>query len=315
MLDTAGLREADRADALREAMRTAGVPANVTPMQDSGVHSRLNLWQVDERGSTLMHRVGTGLRLERTTRQVRVADPDRVGVTLLPAGKWTFHQFRADHSAARVPGLVLVYQGAAYDHRRWSYGTTIAVNMERSVLDVPVDTVIRASQNLSAATPLHALVCGYLVNLAATARHAPDSLAHAAAATTHLMRAIICAAAGDARERDALAASLFERITLYIDAHLTEPDLGPDRIAAAHHISVRHLYNVWRGADGVEISLANWIIARRLAAARARLADAAWAHLTVAAVGRAFGFTDPTHFARRFRAAYGETPREWRARH
>ena len=35
--------------------------------------------------------------------------------------------------------------------------------------------------------------------------------------------------------------------------------------------------------------------------------------LTVAAIGRANGFTDPTHFARRFRAAYGETPRDWRA--
>lgn len=314
VLDTAGLAKADRAEALREAMRTAGVPANVTPLQSDDVHTRLDLWGLDRHGTKLMSRTGTGLWLERTARQVRVSDPDRIGLTLLPAGEWTFHQFRTDHAASGTPRLVLVHQGAAYDHRRLGRGTTIAVNVERSVLDVPVDTVIRASRNLNEASPLHALVCSYLVSLSRTACDAPASLVHAAATTLHLIRAVICAAAGDGRQRDSLAASLCERIRMYIEANLTDPDLGPDRIAAAHHISVRHLYSLWRSQDITELSLAHWIIRRRLESARRRLADPAAAHLTVAAIGRAYGFTDPTHFGRRFRAAYGETPRDWRAR-
>jgi AraC-like DNA-binding protein len=32
----------------------------------------------------------------------------------------------------------------------------------------------------------------------------------------------------------------------------------------------------------------------------------------IAAVARRWGFTDATHFGRRFRAAYGISPREWR---
>jgi AraC-like DNA-binding protein len=36
---------------------------------------------------------------------------------------------------------------------------------------------------------------------------------------------------------------------------------------------------------------------------------------TVAAIARRWGFADPTHFSRVFRAAYGMSPREWRASH
>lgn len=45
--------------------------------------------------------------------------------------------------------------------------------------------------------------------------------------------------------------------------------------------------------------------------ARADLADR---HLPIAAVARRWGFKDPTHFTRRFRAAYGVLPSEWRRR-
>lgn len=166
VLDTAEFPAADRAEALREGMRVAGVPANVTPLPAHDVSARLQLWELDDVGSTLMQRDGTGIWLERTARQVRVADPDRVGLTLLPAGRWTFHQFRSDHAEPAAPSLVLVHQGSAYDHRRWDPGTTIAINMDRAVLDVPVDAVIAASQNLSPDAPLHALVCGYLTSLA-----------------------------------------------------------------------------------------------------------------------------------------------------
>ena len=315
ILDTARFAAAERAEALREGMRVAGVPANVTPLPEPDVRARLQLWDLDGAGSTLMQRDGTGIWLERTARQVRVADPDRVGLTLLPAQRWTFHQFRSDHAASGTPSLVLVHQGAAYDHRRWDFGTTIAINVDRSVLDVPVDTVIRASQNLGPGTPLHGLVCHFLANLARTACESPDTVSQLAATTLQLVRAVICAAAGDDRLRDTLQDSLFGRIRLYIEARITDATLGPDMIAAAHHISVRHLYNVWRAApEAAGLSLANWILMRRLEVARDALAEPAADQLSVAAVGRLCGFSDPTHFGRRFRAAYGITPRDFRFR-
>lgn len=54
-----------------------------------------------------------------------------------------------------------------------------------------------------------------------------------------------------------------------------------------------------------------WLIAERLERARAELVSPSGRKRTVAAVARGCGFADPSHFARRFRAAYGLSPREW----
>ncbi|MGH3972574.1 MAG: helix-turn-helix domain-containing protein [Pseudonocardiaceae bacterium] len=51
-------------------------------------------------------------------------------------------------------------------------------------------------------------------------------------------------------------------------------------------------------------------IRERLEGARRVLASSAQAP-TIAAVARSLGFSDPGHFARRFRAAYGLSPSEW----
>ncbi|WP_461122268.1 helix-turn-helix transcriptional regulator [Saccharothrix stipae] len=59
-------------------------------------------------------------------------------------------------------------------------------------------------------------------------------------------------------------------------------------------------------------SLEQWIIAERLQGARQDLIRPDNHSRTVAMIARQWGFTDPTHFTRRFRAAYGMTPSEWR---
>ena len=62
--------------------------------------------------------------------------------------------------------------------------------------------------------------------------------------------------------------TLLLRILEYARAHLAEPGLNATQIAVAHHISVRHLYNVLaRGG----ISLGDWIRSRRLEECRDEL--------------------------------------------
>ncbi len=312
ILDTDEHVERDRAGALREAMHEAGVPANVTPYEGVPVRARMNLWHLDRCGTTLMHRIGTGLRLERTERQVKAAAPERVGLTWLSPSKWVFRQHDVDHAASGCePNLLLVNQAHTYDHRRWDYGTTIAVNVDRSVLDVSMDTVIRASQNLNSASSLYALASSYLVSLCRMGNSSPHSLESSGDTTIELIRALVLAVADDGR-RDALAQSLVVRIRMYIDKHLVDPELNAERIAADHHISMRHLYNAWSAED---TTLAEWIMHRRLELASRRLADPSAAHQTAAAVGRSCGFIDATHFGRRFRGAYGMTPGEWSRAH
>ena len=61
------------------------------------------------------------------------------------------------------------------------------------------------------------------------------------------------------------------------------------------------------------ISLHDTIQRQRLEQCRHDLRDPGTAHLAVATVGARWGFVDPSHFGRSFKAAYGLTPNEWRA--
>ncbi|WP_432128761.1 helix-turn-helix domain-containing protein [Streptomyces sp. bgisy082] len=74
-------------------------------------------------------------------------------------------------------------------------------------------------------------------------------------------------------------------------------------------MSRRRLYAVLKGAG---IRLEQWVIAGRLETACRLLVAPNHAGLPVSAVAARCGFTGPSHFTRRFRAAYGVTPREWR---
>jgi len=109
------------------------------------------------------------------------------------------------------------------------------------------------------------------------------------------------------RARSPLA--LTTRVLEHVGTHLADGDLSAPTIAAAHHVSVRHLY-ASLARDGV--SLRATIREQRLERCRRDLRDPAWAHLTAAAIGARWGFTDASHFGRVFRDACGRTPREWR---
>ena len=59
------------------------------------------------------------------------------------------------------------------------------------------------------------------------------------------------------------------------------------------------------------LSLTQWIIAQRLEGARHEL-SLIRSERNITAICHDWGFADVTHFSRRFRSAYGISPREWR---
>ncbi|MEU1181111.1 helix-turn-helix domain-containing protein [Streptomyces sp. NPDC005820] len=101
------------------------------------------------------------------------------------------------------------------------------------------------------------------------------------------------------------------RIKGFIEDHLTDPDLTPRTIAAAHHISVRHVHRLFQ-AEGTTVG--RWIRHRRLEACRRALGRPARDAPVLTAVAHRYGFTSYSHFSRAFRAAYGMSPSEWRGR-
>ena len=86
-----------------------------------------------------------------------------------------------------------------------------------------------------------------------------------------------------------------------------DPELSPDTIASALHISRRHLYRLF--ADD-ETSLAEIIAETRLDAGRQLLENSP--RMSVGAAAAAAGFGSATTFRNRFTARYGITPSEFR---
>ncbi|MFI0447365.1 helix-turn-helix domain-containing protein [Actinomadura sp. 6N118] len=101
-----------------------------------------------------------------------------------------------------------------------------------------------------------------------------------------------------------------ERILEHIDRHL-DRQLSPAQIAAAHHISVRTLHALFQKQGE---TLGDHIRRRRLDRIHRDLADPALAHLPSYAVAARWGVHDPSHFGKLFKAEYGLSPREFRAR-
>jgi AraC-like DNA-binding protein len=106
--------------------------------------------------------------------------------------------------------------------------------------------------------------------------------------------------------------ALMVQITAFIEEHLGEAGLVPAQIAAAHHISLRQLHKLFR-VNGTTV--AGWIRQRRLEHCGRELRDQGRVARPVAAIGARWGYPDPAHFSRVFKAAYGVGPRDYRANH
>lgn len=102
---------------------------------------------------------------------------------------------------------------------------------------------------------------------------------------------------------------LLPRIQEHIDLHLADPDLTPESIAQAHHISVRYLHKLFEHED---TTVSRWVQRRRLHECRRELARRTTSSRTISAVARRWGFTSAAHFSRVFRMTYGMSPAEWR---
>lgn len=103
----------------------------------------------------------------------------------------------------------------------------------------------------------------------------------------------------------------FQQLAEHIEANLSDPDLGPRGLAAAHFVSVRLVHKLF-AAEGTTVGA--WIRSRRLEHCRDDLGRPDLAALPVAAVVARWGAVSVQHFTNMFRANYGETPAAYRRR-
>lgn len=94
-----------------------------------------------------------------------------------------------------------------------------------------------------------------------------------------------------------------------IEARLTDPDLDTETVAAAAGVSVRYANALLAQED---TSIMRLIHTRRLVRCRMALEDPSQGHRSISEIAYGWGFSDMTHFGRKFRSLYGQLPSEFR---
>jgi len=133
------------------------------------------------------------------------------------------------------------------------------------------------------------------------------------AITARVIEAIgsLCGSVADRAMAHSSAGSLhFARARRYIQSRLKDPDLTPADIAGALHISTSHLHAVMRSNNTSAGKLA---LGLRLDRCRDALGDPRWARHTITRIALDWGFSDPAHFTKTFKARFGVTPRRYRS--
>ncbi|MFE0420952.1 helix-turn-helix domain-containing protein [Streptomyces sp. NPDC058953] len=263
----------------------------------------------------LCSHVNPHLEIVRTSKLVRQSDPEIYQVHCLISGRGRLAQ--DGRETAFHPGqIVLAHSSRPLDLTmdtgagNW---TSLILQCPRSRLPLPEKTV----QHLTA-VPIPAqhgmggVLSRWLADLNRRgAEFTPADVPSLTSVTLDLLASVIarCFEAEDALNPQAHRRALRSRINMFIEDHLADPDLTPRAVAGAHHISLRHLQQLFAEDTA---SPAAWIRHRRLERCRSDLSDLNMLSLPVQAIAARWGFTDPAHFSRLFRAAYGTPPRDYR---
>jgi len=104
--------------------------------------------------------------------------------------------------------------------------------------------------------------------------------------------------------------ALRERIHRFIEANISEPTLGPGKVASAVGISVRHLHRLFSISGGT--TLGDYIRVRRLEQCRRDLANPRLREKKITEIAFFWGFSDSAHFSHSFRKQFGVSPRVFR---
>jgi AraC-like DNA-binding protein len=311
LLDTDRLPASERRPA-RVAARLEAAMVSRVRFADSRQPSRARLDAWDLGGVPVLRADLSGeLALTRSPRQARADTAPTVSFAVQELGVALQDQFGSRRVVPRG-GLALTEVASPYEYRWSGRGVCRALQVPVSRLGLPVD-VVRRAVPLAHRSPLYGLVRAHLEQLTRRAGQlATEPLVHSlTSATIDLARALLASAVGSSQAvDDVVAETMLTQVRSYVRQHLTEPGLDAGQVAAAHAISVRQLYRLCSAA---QFSLEQWIIHQRLEGARGELSDPGSRDRSIAMVARRWGFTDPSYFSRRFRRAFGLTPRDWRA--
>jgi AraC family transcriptional regulator, positive regulator of tynA and feaB len=242
----------------------------------------------------------------RRRRQVGETDGEFVVVLMTRAGRESVSQ--GDAEAELRPGDALIWDSEKPARFSvWEPLSKRSLLIPRAALEeVNGRAWTPAGVTLNGEAPATRLLVSYLDALSATLPALGSSAVSAARnATLELLMGAL-RADGEVPSTSATHPALRAAMDRYIERHLLDGALTLNDIATAHGVSVRTVNRIFN-ATGQTVG--EVIRVRRLARAREDLTDS---DLPVSTIAHRWGFSDPSHFTRSFKARYGSSPREYR---
>jgi AraC-like DNA-binding protein len=249
--------------------------------------------------------------VHRTATQIARASEDYFLVSIQTRGAGVVQQ--DGRAACLAPG-----DFALYDSTR-PYTLRFDGDFQQIVLRLPgptLRTTLRHTPQLTASTVSGARGAGHLMigmirTLAADIHTLAPESAHAVAESVTQILVAGLSALPAARQAPVTQRAAYHRaqIQACIRARLREPGLNVASIAAQLRMAPSTLHRAWQGEA---CSIAEWIWAQRLDAARRDLCDPGQRGRSVSAIAFSWGFNDAAHFSRAFRARFGCAARDLR---
>ena len=247
--------------------------------------------------------------VERTPRCLKGANDDDVLLCRQVAGNMTAHQDGRD--IVTSPGDVYLLD----PRRPFSLGVgasrSLVFKVPRWELQARLGEIGSHTATLiSHAKPVAALASDFLAMVAERADAIDQSMGtKVARQALDLVALAFETESGTPSQLSSTRTTTLLRLKSIIEARLHDPELKPAVVAAAAGISVRYA-NSLLAHEGT--SLERFIVLRRLQHCRQALEDPAQLSRTVGDIAYSNGFSDLSHFTRRYKAQFGRSPGESR---
>ncbi|HKZ96025.1 MAG TPA: helix-turn-helix domain-containing protein [Hyphomicrobiaceae bacterium] len=249
----------------------------------------------------------------RTALDIARDDSDHCFLCLQLDGRGVFTQ-EGRQAVVERGCFVLVDSRRSYTTGYQTQTRAITLTIPRHALEARLGSVAGlTARKLDARGPVAGLASAFLAMLPARI----DAIDGPAASKIAEQTLDLVALAFSAEtEKGAVALSSARAVALLrlksaIEASLGNPLLKPAAAAAAAGISVRYA-NALLAQEGSSVE--RYLLDRRLERCRRALEDPAQAHRTIGDIAFSWGFSDLSHFGRRFRATFGFTPSDYRRR-
>jgi AraC-like DNA-binding protein len=247
----------------------------------------------------------------RTLKHIAAARADDLFLVQQISGRSRIQQERRE-VLLETGDFTLVDPLVPYSAALGSGSELFSVKIPRPALRARLGTVTDLSfLALRRSQPEHRFTSAFLCLLAGHPHTISDATASlvgeqmldlVAVSIAHLTRSV------NPRLSSAGALALF-KLRAAIDARVFDPGLNSRTVAAAAGISVRYA-NALLSKEGTSIS--RLILAKRLELCRKALSDPSQDDRRISDIAYGWGFSDMTHFGRRFKELFGLSPKQYR---